>query len=118
MGASVGRPWYNATIMVVLDQSSRGIPVELTELDVVARLRQHRRQLRRQLDASMLLTVTATAKLLGMSEKALRRADQTGKVPAPVRIGRNVRWRLAELARWAEADCPDRETWEAMRHGT
>ena len=46
----------------------------------------------------LLLTIDAAGKLLGMSGRALRRADQCRKVPAPVRIGRNVRWRAAELS--------------------
>lgn len=65
----------------------------------------------------MLLPVQAAAMLLGMSAKALRRADQAGKVPAPVRVGRNVRWRKAELVAWVNAGCPDRETWQVIQNG-
>ena len=43
--------------------------------------------------------------------------DQAGKIPPPIRIGRNVRWDYLELQAWVDARCPDRETWEAMRHG-
>jgi excisionase family DNA binding protein len=62
----------------------------------------------------LLLTTGEAASLLGMSERALRRADQRGKVPEPVRIGRNVRWRAAELTAWVEAGCPNRATWAAQ----
>jgi predicted DNA-binding transcriptional regulator AlpA len=62
----------------------------------------------------LLLTTGEAASLLGMSERALRRADQCDKVPEPVRIGRNVRWRAAELSAWVEAGCPDRTTWAAV----
>jgi predicted DNA-binding transcriptional regulator AlpA len=66
----------------------------------------------------ILLKADAAAALLGMSSKALRRADQAGKTPRPVRIGRNVRWRVDVLMAWVEADCPDRQTWEVMRRGS
>ena len=62
----------------------------------------------------ILLTVDLAARLLSMSGRALRRADQCGKVPAQVRIGRNVRWHKSELVAWCDAGCPDRQTWEAM----
>jgi predicted DNA-binding transcriptional regulator AlpA len=65
----------------------------------------------------LLLTTDAAGALLGMSGKALRRADQAEKVPRPVRIGRNVRWRAAELVAWINAGCPNREMWEAMQNG-
>jgi predicted DNA-binding transcriptional regulator AlpA len=49
---------------------------------------------------------------IGMSHfHALRRA---GKFPlTPVRLGRAVRWRAADLARWIAAGCPAR--WAAER---
>ena len=63
----------------------------------------------------LLLPIEDAGLLLGMSARALRRADQCGKVPSPVRIGRNVRWRAEELVAWCNAGCPDRQTWESMR---
>ena len=66
-------------------------------------------------EAPQMLTAETAGALLGMSAKALRRADQVGKVPAPMRIGRNVRWRRQELMEWMEAGCPDRATWRAIR---
>lgn len=70
---------------------------------------------RSQNEASLMLTAELAGALLGMSAKALRRADQADKIPAPMRIGRNVRWRRQELIEWMEAGCPDRPTWRAIR---
>jgi predicted DNA-binding transcriptional regulator AlpA len=72
-------------------------------------------QLSDAIQEPLLLPIDKAALLLGMSGRALRRADQCGKVPSPVRIGRNVRWRAAELVAWCNAGCPDRQTWEAVR---
>lgn len=37
-----------------------------------------------------------------------------GKTPAPVRIGRAVRWRRDELLAWVDAGCPARSRWESL----
>jgi predicted DNA-binding transcriptional regulator AlpA len=56
------------------------------------------------------------AALLGVGLRTLRTMDAAGRLPAPVRLSPGcVRWRLADLHDWAEAGCPDRETWEARR---
>ncbi len=36
-------------------------------------------------------------------------------VPAPIRIGRSVRWRADEIRRWIGAGCPARDAWERIR---
>jgi hypothetical protein len=77
----------------------------------------YRRETRRHLDAIMAVDARTAGALFDLSERAWRRLDVTGQVPAPVRVGRSVRWRLKELAAWIRAGCPDRETWEAMRDG-
>lgn len=38
--------------------------------------------------------------------------NSAGKVPAPVRLGRRVLWRLEELKAWLDAGCPVRHKWK------
>lgn len=47
--------------------------------------------------------------------RTVRTWDAAGKIPAPVRIGGRVVWRVSEIHDWLDAGCPDRETWEARR---
>ena len=64
----------------------------------------------------ILVDARTAADLLGVGLRTLRTMDAAGKLPAAVRLSPGcVRWRLQELRDWAEADCPDRETWEARR---
>jgi predicted DNA-binding transcriptional regulator AlpA len=41
--------------------------------------------------------------------------DAAGRLPAPVRIGGSVRWRLDEIRAWLDAGAPDRATWARVR---
>jgi len=45
----------------------------------------------------------------------VRTWDAAGKLPAPIRIGGRVVWRLDEIRDWLNAGAPDRETWTAIR---
>jgi excisionase family DNA binding protein len=54
-----------------------------------------------------LLDVRSVAGLLGCSTRHVFRLADTGKLPAPIRIGRLVRWRRADLDTWL-ASCPTR----------
>ncbi len=47
--------------------------------------------------------------------RTVRTWDAAGKLPAPVRIGGRVVWRVNEIRAWLDAGAPDRETWEARR---
>ncbi len=64
---------------------------------------------------ALLLDVNALAVLLSRSVPSLRRYDAAGRLPAPVRIGKAVRWRRSEIEQWIAAGCPDRRTWQIMR---
>ncbi len=57
----------------------------------------------------------ALAKLLGCGLRTVRTHDAAGKLPAPVRIGGRVVWRLDEIRAWLDAGAPDRDTWAARR---
>jgi len=56
------------------------------------------------------------ARLLSLSERTVRRLDQEGKLPRPVRIGGSVRWRLEEIQAWLHSGCPERGRWETRRN--
>jgi predicted DNA-binding transcriptional regulator AlpA len=58
-----------------------------------------------------LLRAEELGELLGMSERNVWRLDLSGKLPAPVRIGRAVRWRHNEVQAWLAAGCPPRDEW-------
>lgn len=55
------------------------------------------------------------AKLLCCGLRTVRTLDAAGKLPAPLRIGGRVVWRLKEIRDWLAAGAPDRETWAAIR---
>lgn len=64
--------------------------------------------------APILVSARQAAALLGIGLRTLRTWDAAGRLPEPVRLSPGcVRWRLAELREWADAGCPDRETWAA-----
>ena len=47
-----------------------------------------------------LLTVREVARLLKLSTRQIWKLSSAGKLPAPVRLGRSVRWRASDLARF------------------
>ena len=56
------------------------------------------------------------ARLVGISPSHLYALKRTGRFgPAPVRLGRCCRYRVAELIEWVNAGCPPRAKWLAMR---
>jgi len=61
--------------------------------------------------APLLLTAADVAGLLSVSLRTVRRLDITGRLPAPLLIGRAVRWRRAEIASWLAAGAPPRSRW-------
>ena len=50
-----------------------------------------------------LLDVRDVAKRLKLSPRQIWKLTSTGRLPKPLRIGRSVRWRAADLARFLEA---------------
>ena len=52
-----------------------------------------------------LLTVMDVASLLKCSKRQVCRLADSGRMPAPVRVGRLVRWRSDELAGWIRDGC-------------
>ena len=54
----------------------------------------------------LLIPACEVARLLGISKRTLWRLLSAGKLPAPVRLGSNVRWRLDEVEKWISQGCP------------
>ena len=54
----------------------------------------------------LLIPASEVARLLGISKRTLWRLLSAGKLPAPVRLGNNVRWRLDEVEQWITQGCP------------
>lgn len=57
------------------------------------------------------------ARFIGVSPSHFYALQKTGRLPLPVRLGRCVRWRRAELSAWMDAGCPALERWNVMKGG-
>ncbi len=61
-------------------------------------------------DASAkLLDVQAVAELLGCSPRHIYRLADAGRMPAPVKLGSLVRWKLSgpgSISEWLDQGCP------------
>ncbi|WP_145283231.1 helix-turn-helix transcriptional regulator [Pirellulimonas nuda] len=51
---------------------------------------------------------------LRCSTREIRRMDQAGLVPRPLRLGSKVRWRRDEVENWLRAGAPARPEWETL----
>ncbi len=56
--------------------------------------------------AAELLTDREVGELCNVSARHVRRQAQIGNLPAPVHIGRSVRWRRADILHWLQEGCP------------
>jgi prophage regulatory protein len=54
-----------------------------------------------------ILTVEDVASMLRVAKRTVWRLVSTGKIPQPIRYGRNVRWRSADIDLWLELGCPE-----------
>lgn len=54
------------------------------------------------------------AAMLCAGIRTVRTWDAAGKLPAPIRIGGRVVWRVSEIRAWLDAGAPDRATWAAI----
>lgn len=62
-----------------------------------------------------LLNVGDVATLLGISRRHVWSLRATGRLPAPIRLGRSTRWVEGELRRWLAAGAPPRAEWGAKK---
>lgn len=51
------------------------------------------------------------ASKLRVSRSMVHKLNSAGKLPAPVRLGRCLRWRAEEITAWLAAGCPSRSEW-------
>lgn len=47
-----------------------------------------------------MIDVREVATILNVSTRTVRRLASNGTLPQPIRFGRNVRWRLADIDMW------------------
>lgn len=66
----------------------------------------------------LLLSATETARQLGVARSTLYEWSSSGRVPAPIRIGRRTLWRADDLRAWVDAGCPGRMAWERQRQAS
>ena len=66
---------------------------------------------------SVAMPAADAARFIGVSSSHFYALAKTGRLPLPVRMGRCVRWRRAELSAWIDAGCPALERWNVMRGG-
>lgn len=59
----------------------------------------------------LLITAEEVVELLHVGRSTWYRHVSSGHTPAPVRLGRSVRWRRDELLAWVAAGCPPRSKW-------
>jgi len=66
-----------------------------------------------------LIDVDGTAAMLGVGARTIWRLRDAGRMPAPINIGKCIRWRVADIAAWIQAGCPDvkRTGWTASAAG-
>lgn len=50
--------------------------------------------------------VNTVAAMCGVSPRHIRRLCDSGRMPRPLRLGRLLRWDLAEIERWISDGCP------------
>jgi excisionase family DNA binding protein len=65
-----------------------------------------------------MLTRHTLAQRLEIGVSTLDKLVYTGKVLAPLKIGRSVRWSADEVERWIAAGAPDAKRWEVLRRRT
>lgn len=52
-----------------------------------------------------LIDARAVARLLDMSDRSIWKLSASAKLPAVVRVGRSVKWRLSDIQRFIEVGC-------------
>jgi predicted DNA-binding transcriptional regulator AlpA len=72
-------------------------------------------ELRGCLRDPLLVAATDACQLAGVSKATWWRLRAADKIPAHVRLGGRVLWRVEELKAWIAAGCPDGQTWRSRR---
>ena len=61
------------------------------------------------------IDVERLARITGLSKPTLWRHHEAGLIPAGMKIGRAVRWRLLDITRWIESGCPHRDDFNRQK---
>lgn len=67
------------------------------------------------MNENQLVTASELGLLLALSKRQIFRLNSSGKLPRPVRIGGAVRWKVSDISRWQELNCPSRSEFEARQ---
>lgn len=67
------------------------------------------------IDAPLLADIHRVAAILSCSTRHVEDMNREARIPVPRRLGRLLRWDVAELREWVSAGCPDRPTWEQRK---
>jgi len=51
------------------------------------------------------------------SRRYVHTLNATGRIPKPIHVGRCLRWRASDIAKWFELGCPSRDVFEAALAG-
>ena len=54
----------------------------------------------------LLIRYAELAEVLSVSKRTLNRMRTTGDLIRPVRVGKSLRWRLADVEEWIAQGCP------------
>ncbi len=65
-----------------------------------------------------LLTAKDAAKVCRLSKRSWFRLSSAHRIPAPVKIGGSVRWRLSDIELWLSMNCPNRREFEVRREAS
>ena len=69
-------------------------------------------------ESCLLLSAADAAHAVGVSRSGFWKLHASGRVPAPVRLGRRVLWRRHDLELWVAGGCPSRDRFEARQEAT
>lgn len=68
------------------------------------------------MEKQKLINAAHVAERLGCSQRHVWRMRDAGKMPAPITLGRMVRWRDTEVSEWISGGCrPVRQTLKPRR---
>jgi excisionase family DNA binding protein len=94
---------------------AKGVKLKPTEQTKAAELRIALLMGKIPEDTGLLIDTRTFARLLNISPRHVCRLLDEKAIPGPVRLGRLLRWRLAEILEWIEADCPPQKVWDYKR---
>ncbi len=66
-------------------------------------------------EQSIAVSAKQLSRLLDVSLRQVWRLNATARLPKNIRLGGSRKWSRAEIMRWFEAGCPNRQAWEAMK---